>query len=91
MVFSTGSDSTADPVGVYCGTTAPDPIVMPQSSAFVRFLTDGNTIGGGFKITYSASSKWTKLPGYSFLVRSSQSTEQFPQFLEVESASRRGV
>ncbi|XP_071787824.1 cubilin-like isoform X2 [Asterias amurensis] len=70
-----GIDSTADPVGVYCGTTAPDPIVMPQSSAFVRFLTDSNTIGGGFKITYSASSCGGIVSGSSGVITS----PNFPQ------------
>ncbi len=70
-----GVDSTADPVGVFCGSTVPDPIVMPQASAFVRFTTDSSQIGAGFKIFYAASSCGGVVSGSSGVITS----PNFPQ------------
>lgn len=52
-----GNSSASAPLGRYCGTQAPTPIVS-RSNLFMQFRTDGSIRGSGFKINYTTQGRY---------------------------------
>ncbi|XP_022107899.1 cubilin-like isoform X2 [Acanthaster planci] len=72
-----GVDTNSPLVGSFCGSSPPDPVAIPQPSAFVRFTTDSSIIGRGFQILYSASECGGLVTGTSGVITSPNYPDQY--------------